>query len=595
MQPAAPAEPRVLRFGTFELHESTGELMRNGSLVHLPPQPFQILRLLVRNAGDVVERGRIRHEVWGGTTVDFDRSLNVAIAQIRAALNDTAESPRFIQTLPRKGYRFLAAVDHGIEVKPAAEKPRIKRPHMALVITCGILVLTLAVAAAVFRPWPSSDKPVRIAVLPFDHLALNDTETAKSDGLFDDLLTRLGGVQPSRIQVIGRRSVQYLNAKGTGSLREIGKRLNVSYVVESSVREEGGGLRVAVRLVDTGNESVRWSGTFTETSQYADTIVARVSAAVLTSLFPGATGPASEAGCRSGQEALQTGRMLLNRGGMKDLERSLAFFENAACAPARAQLAESLVRLARMGAEGEWEKARGAARTALDSDAHMEAAHLAMGNIAFWHDWKWQAARREFDEALRISPSNPDAHHDMAWLQIALGMRAEALGSIETAIAIDPLSARTRMDSAWLLLQIGRFEQAAAEARKALELAPEMMEARACLSRALLYAGDVRGAIGALGQKIPAAIATELADLPDEKAARRFMEFALQQDAVHGAYQRACRLAWLGSRGEALTALEEAFRSHSLMMPMVAVDPAFVTIRNEPGFRRIVQDLGLTQ
>lgn len=106
-------EPGPLRFGIFELDQSSGELRRNGSPVHLPPQPFQILTLLARNAGEVVDRGRIRREVWGDTTVDFDRSLNVAVAQIRSVLNDDADNPRFIQTLPRRGYRFLAAVDLG--------------------------------------------------------------------------------------------------------------------------------------------------------------------------------------------------------------------------------------------------------------------------------------------------------------------------------------------------------------------------------------------------------------------------------------------------------------------------------------------------
>jgi tetratricopeptide (TPR) repeat protein len=163
--------------------------------------------------------------------------------------------------------------------------------------------------------------------------------------------------------------------------------------------------------------------------------------------------------------------MLVNRGGLKDLERSLVFFQQAGCAQAHAENAEVLVRLARTGKSpaDSWETARAAAQTALKVDGNLAAAHLALGNIAFWHDWNWPAAQREFRETLRINPSNPDAHHDLAWLQVALGLRGNAMSSLETAIAIDPLSARTRMDSAWLLLQMGHFDRAGSEARRALE------------------------------------------------------------------------------------------------------------------------------
>ncbi len=584
-----------LRFGVFELDESSGELRRNGSQVHLPPQPFQILTLLAQNAGEVVDRNRIRSHVWGDTAVDFDRSLNVAIAQIRSALNDDADSPRFIQTVPRKGYRFLAAVDRGIETLPA-HPAAARRLRVPLLIFGGVLLLA-GLAAGAYRLLRPSGAAIRIAVLPFEDLSLDAADALQSDGLFDALLTRLGGVQPDRIQVIGRRSVAYLNARGAGGLREIGDRLKVSYVIEGTARRDGGGLRLAVRMVQMPGETVVWSGTFTQDASpriFEETLVARVSASVLTTLFPGASPRVPEEVCGQDWEAFQTGRLLVYRGGMKNLQRSLAFFQQSGCAPAQAALAETLVRLARIGPgrPNSWDAARGAAETALKSAGNLAGAHLALGNVAFWHDWAWQAARREFGEALRLNPSDPDAHHDLAWVQVALGLRADALESLETAIAIDPLSARTRMDSAWLLLQIGRFDQAAAAARRTLELDPDMTEARACLSRALLYGGDTDAAIEAIRPMISPGVAAEIAGLPAGQAARRLMEPAVQ-GAKQDPYERAWRLAWLGSRGEALAALEEAFTSRSVMMPLVAVDPGFAALRNEPRFRKIVTDMGL--
>jgi DNA-binding winged helix-turn-helix (wHTH) protein/TolB-like protein/tetratricopeptide (TPR) repeat protein len=588
MKSGTPARPGLRRFGVFELDESSSELRRNGTLIHLPPQPLQILKLLIGNAGEVVDRERIRREVWGATAVDFDRSLNVAVAQIRSALNDDAASPRFVQTLPRRGYRFVAEVDAGgSTAAPPAARP-VRRFAIAI---AGGAILVASLAAGAFRLRLVSDSPIRIAVLPFEELSLDAGQAARSAGLFDDLLTDLGGIQPARVEVVGRRSVLGVNARGPGSLRKLGKLLNVNYVLESSVRPDGNSLRVSARLIDTGSEAVRWSAAFAQdgpASNFEESVVGRVSAGVLTTLFPGASpsGPATV--CRDGRDAFETGRMLVNRGGLRDLERSLAFFQQAGCAQARAETAEILVRLARIRkpSPDSWEGARAAAQTALKADANLAAAHLALGNIAFWHDWNWPAAEREFREALGINPSNPDAHHDLAWLQVALGMRANAMSSLETAIAIDPFSARTRMDSAWLLLQMGQYNRAGSEARRALGLDPGMNEARFCLSRALLYAGDVPSALEALKPLMPQALAAEFAAVPSTDAVRRLIEFQTG-DATTDPYQRAWRLAWLHLPTEALTALEEGLARRSMMMPLIAADPAFQAIRNEARFRAI--------
>lgn len=597
MQPGAPAR-FVKRFGVFELDESAGELRRNGARVHLAPQPFQILKLLIDNAGEILHRDRIRQEIWNGTSVDFDRSLNVAVAQIRSVLNDDAASPRFVQTIPRRGYRFLATVESaapaaGGDPGMARGSGRSWRPAAAVWMA---LLVTAGVSAGAFRYWQASGAPIRIAVLPFDKLSLDPPDAAWADGVFDDLLTELGGIQPQRIEVIGRRSVHGVSASGPGSLRNIGKRLNVNYILESSVHREGRSLRVAARLVDAGTEALRWSASLSENdlpAVLAESVVARVSAGVLTTLFPKAS-PTREAKlCRDGAEAFATGRMLVNRGGLKDLEGSLGLLQNAGCAPAIAEKADVLVRLARIGkSSGYWEDARSAAQFAMRSNADLSLAHLAMGNVAFWHDWNWAAAEREFREALRINPSDPDAHHDLAWLQTALGQRGDAAASMEKAIAIDPLSARTRMDSAWLFLQLGQFERAGSEARRALDLDAGLNEARFCISRALLYAGDIRSALEALRPLLPQPFLAATAALSPADMRRRLIEWQAA-NAKSDAYQRAWALALRGSRSEALTALEQGFAERNPMMPLITADPAFRMLREEPLFRKLVSRMGL--
>ena len=270
------------------------------------------------------------------------------------------------------------------------------------------------------------------------------------------------------------------------------------------------------------------------------------------------------------------------------MEKSIAFFEQAACPASRAALADALTRLARMGPRRDdlWERARVAAASA-------PAAQLALANIAFWHDWDWKTAERDYQSALRANPSNPDAHHDYAWLLVALGRKSEALASLQRAIALDPLSSRINMDAGWLFLQAGRFREAAAQARRALELDPRMSEARACLSRALVYAGDDRAALDVIRDELSPDRLRAVDGLPPREAVRALWRNALRDNPGMDLYQRAWRLAWLGSPDEALVSLDAAFRARNPMMPMVASDPAFASIRATPAFQKIVRQMGL--
>jgi Flp pilus assembly protein TadD len=278
--------------------------------------------------------------------------------------------------------------------------------------------------------------------------------------------------------------------------------------------------------------------------------------------------------------------MLADQGRLASMEKSLSLFEQSKCTAARGALADTLIRLARIGAQRPeyWQRARQAA-DGLDTGP----AHLARGNIAFWRDWDWVAAEREFQAAIRRIPSNPDAHHDLAWLLAALGRRSEAVSALDRALELDPLSGRTHMDAAWILLQAGRLDRAAAEARKALELDPQIPEAYACIARALLYAGDERGALEAIRAVLSEEDRKAIAGLPPRQAILRMFTSKPARDP----YQRALWFAYAGATQEAIAALEEAFRGRSMMMPFTAVDPGFLPIRGEARFQKIVRDLRL--
>jgi thioredoxin-like negative regulator of GroEL len=252
-----------------------------------------------------------------------------------------------------------------------------------------------------------------------------------------------------------------------------------------------------------------------------------------------------------------------------------------------------MARLARIDTRHKqyWNPARRTALATIASDSGLSTAHLALGNVRFWHDWKWKEAEQEFQFALRRNPSHPDAHHDLAWLQISQGRRAEAMASLARSLALDPLSARTNMDAAWLLLQAGRFRESAEQAHRTLQVDPAMREAYMCLFRALLYARDFPAARAALEPMLTSQDRESLAGLEAETAVRRLIERGLP--AISDPYQRALRLAWLGAKEEALSELEAAFRERSNMMPLVAVDPGFRELRAHPRFQKLRHDLGL--
>ena len=238
------ADVLLLRFGAFELDPHKGELRKAGMLVKLSPQPFQVLQLLAANSGELQSREQIQREVWGNDTfVDFDRNLNVCMAQIRAALNDDADSPRFVQTVPRRGYRFLAPVER-VSAAEAVEPVAIAAPRRTnrWLITGLVLVL----AAAAFLGWRVRPTPVGrplLAILPMENLSADANDDRFIDGLTEELISQLGGLHPGRLGVIARSSVmRYKSARK--SIDQVGSELGVNYVVEGTVQRSGDRVRV---------------------------------------------------------------------------------------------------------------------------------------------------------------------------------------------------------------------------------------------------------------------------------------------------------------------------------------------------------------
>jgi TolB-like protein/DNA-binding winged helix-turn-helix (wHTH) protein/Tfp pilus assembly protein PilF len=572
-------EVSILRFGVFELDVPSGELRRGGVLIRLSPQQWRLLRFLAEHPGQVCTRDQIQREIWGSEVfVDFDRGLNVCIAQIRAALNDDSEAPRFIQTVPRRGYRFLAPVEQvtpasAIALPQPARQSEWRRPALR----SSLALLCVGLAAAAWSVW-SPPRRTMLAVLPFENLTRHAEDGPMIDGLADELITQFGTVDPARLGVIGRTSVMRYGS-GRPSLAAAGRELGVDYVVEGGFRHESGRTRISVRMAKAADQAQVWSETYEQDAaghlEMQEEIAARVSVAVAGRLLgrsppvaPRAHVPQAAAG-----EAFLNGRYLERKNTRADAERAIAFYEQAgnrdpAFAEPWAAMAVTYIGLAMSGrASGSdvFPKARAAAEHAL-LVAESAEAHTAMADVCFWYDWNWNQARSHFERAIALNPSLARAHHDYAFYLVAMGRTEAGLASLRRAIAIDPLSPHVNLDAGWLLLQAHHFDEAIRQAKRALELEPGLSEANACIGRAQSYQGK-------------------------SEAAPLYRQMA---ETGKDEYYRALAFAMLGQKDNALRELEAAYQTHSTMMPLLGTEPAFAGLHGDARFREISRKVGLT-
>jgi TolB-like protein/tetratricopeptide (TPR) repeat protein len=546
----------------------------------------------------VLAREEIQREVWGTDTyVDFDRNLNVCVAQIRSTLNDDSDAPRFIQTVPKRGYKFIAPVERIATALPDDPLARPSaRPNWFWFAAAAAILGILAAYEARRRPIPP--ERTMLAALPFENLTGDPKEDLFTDGLTEELIGQLGSLNPDKLGVIGRTSVmRYKTAPH--AIDQVGRDLHVDYVLEGTVRRSDGRIRIAARLIKTGDQAQVWTDTSeraeSEMFRIEEESAARIASAVSGKLLNGAaTGKtASHARNQEAYQAYLNGLYLEHKGTRSDLERSLAYFEDAARLdpqfdPADSAQAETFVTIGRSGASSAetWKHAREAAEKAIAINPGNAEAHNALANVLFWREWNWPLAEQHFTRAIAINPSLPVAHHDYAFFLVAMGRTEQGLTSLRRAIWLDPLSARINIDAGWLYLQAHRFDDAIRQARRAQELEPTLAEAKACISRSLFYQKKYREMADAL--HLPAGD-------PEESLKRMYLQ-KLQEEERAGStdvFGMATRYSFVGQNAKALDALEKAYAERSIMMPLLRSEPSFAALHAEPRFQELVRKLAL--
>ncbi len=513
--------PRRLGFGVFEVDLRERQLTKRGLRIRLQEQPFQVLAMLLERPGEVVTRDELRNRLWPNTIVEFDHGLNKAISKIREVLGDSVESPRFVETVARRGYRFLAGVavidspDRQREPTPSAPttandtapvdrtdagapSKQALRPYIWSLVFGLALVLAASLFWVPYSKNESFPKIRSLAVLPMENLSGDPSQDYFADGMTDQLIANLG--QISALRVISRTSV--MTYKGVRKpLAQIADELNVDAVVEGSVLRSGDQVRITAQLIQVPADKHIWAQSYE--GEILDTLVLqnRVARAIAEQIHVALNGHEQAALGHSktvnpeAYEAYLTGRYYWNKRTADGLKRAIDQFKLAIdkdpnYAQAYTGLADSYA------LSGDWEygllspdeafpKAKAAATKALALDDDLAEAHTSLAFVLDLYDWNWELAEKEYKRALALNPSYATAHHWYAWHLIVMGRNSEALAESRKAESLDPLSPIISADLADALCVAHLCEESVQQSRKTLQMHPYFSVAHYQLGQAL--------------------------------------------------------------------------------------------------------------
>ena len=631
----------VVRFGTYEVSLQSGEVRKAGLRIRVQQQPMKLLEILLEHPGEVVTREELRSRVWPNESFgDFDQALNIAIGKLRSALGDSAENPRFIETLPKRGYRFIADVtvlDNDARLRrpesvaadlPATEPGHLRqrsglavapkrRPWPTRVIVALALVLSLSTLSVwLFRSHGPAPAGIRsLAVLPLENLSGDASQNYFADGMTEELITDLA--QISALRVISRTSVMvYKGARKP--LPQIARELNVDAVVEGTVLRSGDQVRITAQLIEASTDKHLWSQSYEGELRDTLALQSRVASAIADQIRINLT-PQEQAALKNikvvnpqAYESYLKGRYFWNKRTADGLKAALAYFKQAIeedpkYAKAYSGLADTYALL------GDWQyavmtpkeafpEAKAAAIHALDLDNTLGEAHNSLAFVLDGFDWDLDAGGKEFQRAIELNPGYATAHHWYAWHLSLLGRFDEAIAEMRKAENLDPLSLIINADLAELLGLAHSYDDSIRQSLKTIEMDPNFALAHNQLGQAYLQKHMYAEAVAEL-QK-----AVELSrDSPTCVAnlARAYVASGKRSEAVKllddlkkrssTGYSNASEIAMiyasLGDTDKAMNWLEKGFEER--FNPGVLLRPGFDPLRSSPRFQDLVHRVGL--
>jgi TolB-like protein/Tfp pilus assembly protein PilF len=593
--------------------------------IKLQDQPFQILAMLLERPGQIVTREELQRKLWPADTfVDFDVGLNAAIKRLRDALGDSAESPRYVETLPRRGYRFVGAAERIEDLAIQSEHLTVLQPRK-LWIAGGMLaaILVLFVGFNIgglrqrFLRTSAATKVQSIAVLPLENLSGDPAQEYFADGMTEALITDLGKI--GELRVISRTSVmRYKSTKKP--LREIARELQVDAFVEGTVVRSGDRVRITANLVQASPEKHLWADSFERELRDVLALQDDVSRAIANGIRVRLT-PQEQARLASGRpvnpqsyEAYLEGRYFWEKlwpmGGPKANEYfEVAIEKDPAWALPYSGLADSyLMAGGNTAIPNEYcRKAKAVALEAVKRGGEAAETHTILADVEFWCDWDWVSAEREIRQAIELNPNFARAHSSHGRYLLTIGRADEGLAETKQAVELDPLSLRIRWDRWLLLYMAGQYDGAAEQCRKMQELDPNH-------DLGHLYCGDVDVQKGNLAEAIREL--QEAVTLSEGRTPRAVAHLAYayalagrrsdaqnllaklqeisKQRYVHPVLM-ARVYAGLGQKQDAFEWLEKAYQVHGRDLLELKYDPRFASLRTDPRFVDLVRRIGLPQ
>jgi TolB-like protein/DNA-binding winged helix-turn-helix (wHTH) protein/tetratricopeptide (TPR) repeat protein len=599
-----PSPQPAVRFGSFEVNPLTGELRKQGIRIKLHEKPFQVLLALIEHPGEVVTRKELQERLWPQDTfVEFENGLNNAISRLREALGDTAETPRFIETLPRRGYRLIPEVSQSLSASKAASF----RPW---VIVFGIVLGAGLAIGVAYRLVPIRKPAIRsLAVLPFRNLGTGTADDYLAGGMTDAVTTELARLGVSK--VISETSVvQFKDTKK--SVPDIAHMLDVDAIVEGAVLRDGSRVRITVQLIGADTDRHLWADSYerqmTDILALQDEVALGVAHAIKLELSPGAAGQPSprKPVNTEAYEAYLKGRYFMQKRDESAL-RAKDYFQQAiqldpGYAPAYAGLADFYVLT--LPPKEALPKAKEYAQQALKLDSNLPDSHISLAYIYFYDDWNWPAADQEFKQAIALAPGLAPSHRWYSVYLAAMGRMDEAMREAERAVDLDPLSVSAHDAAAIAAACGGHYDQSLDEARRIIEL--DSNDPRAYLDMAAGHSQkgmypealqDTEKGL-ALSHRDPfflslaAYVYGRLGNIEQAAKLVEEMRAASQRNPV-SSFLFATAFVGMGKQKEAMQALEAGYKAHDADLVGLNSTPWFGPLRSDPRFQDLVSRMHL--
>ncbi len=633
------------RFDQFELNLRTAEIHKQGKRVKLQDQPCQVLALLTERPGELVTREELQKKLWPNDTfVDFDHGVNIAINKLRDALGDSVEHPRFIETLPRRGYRWLMPIERVVDIKAKSETTvsdgassavptspdgttagasQFKIGLLPALTIAGIAVLcllTLLLSLDVGKlrtRWMGSAAPLRIqsiAVLPLENLSHEPEQEYFADGITEELITSLSKIRALR--VTSRTSI--MRYKRTNKpLPQVARELNVDGIVEGTVRRSGDRVRVTAQLIQAQTDRHLWAESYDRELKDVLALQNEVARAIANEIKTTLTPQEQESLATirpvnpDAYEAYLKGRYYWNKRTADGIRKASDYFQQAIIeqpdyGPAYSGLADCNSGLAWHGFASPAEalpRAKAAALKAIEIDPASGEAHASLA-LVLSHQRSWAAAENEFKRALELSPRYANAHHWYGDYLSVLGRHGEALAEAKRAFALDPLSP---MINTWLGFRYyddRRFDEAVEQGHKILDFDPSFAAAHLLLGQAYLQKGlraqaisELQNATALSGDspsymaEVGVAYAVSGRNAEALSVINQLRKVAKQ--SYVSSYGLAQIYAALGDKQNALNCLQSAYYEGAVWMQYLQVDPVLDSVRSQPRFQDLVRQMGL--